>query len=105
MFLLKFQVLRQLAGACWAWWHVELSSLLQWDPIAARDRNNVNHVFTEIQVVRQLAGGLGVLACGPSFPALACGITGSEACPTHPVWRDSAFTKVLALPVNKQQQQ
>ncbi len=55
--------------------------------------------------MRQLAGGLGVLACGPSFPALACGIPGSEACPTHPVWRDSAFTKVFALPVNKQQQQ
>jgi hypothetical protein len=47
-----------------------------------------------IQVVKQLAGGLGVVACGPTFPALACGIPGSEACPTHPVWRDSAFTKV-----------
>jgi hypothetical protein len=49
--------------------------------------------------VKQLAGGLGVLACGPTFPALACGLPGSDAWPTHPVWRDSAFTKVtMSLP-------
>ncbi len=54
------------------------ASLPSWKSGVERSEQREPCLSLEFQVVRQLAGGLGVLACGPVFSACSSGILASR---------------------------